>query len=93
MCTVPALLLIYLFYKKIGLVLWIIFIITWAILGTVWVLSDDTCDNDFPEGYIAAGILVIMDYVLLGLIFIACCIFGISACIGQGLLSDYQEVN
>ncbi|CAG9330869.1 unnamed protein product [Blepharisma stoltei] len=89
--ALPGLLLIYLFTKKFGLILWTLFIIPWAALGTIWAIDGD-CSNDFPEGYVAAGILIITDYTLLGLITIAACIFGISACIGQGLLSEYQEI-
>ncbi|CAG9320405.1 unnamed protein product [Blepharisma stoltei] len=89
--VIPGLLLIYLFTKRIGLAFWILFCVTWAALGTSWAIDGD-CSDDYPEGYTAAGVLIITDYTLLGFVVAAGCVFGISVCIGQGLLSEYEEV-
>ena len=50
-----------------------LFQVAWLIVGSVWLFSDDNCENDWYDGYVLSLVILIFFYVFIGLAIVAVC--------------------
>lgn len=60
-----------------------LFNFVWYIVGSVWVFSDDDCEDDWSTGYTMSMVLLVIFYVEIGIIILilccCCCCVGVIA--------------
>ena len=59
--------------------IYLLFTLVWFILGNVWLWGSDTCEDEYEVGYTFIEVILIIQYVALGLAVCFCCCF---ACLG-----------
>ena len=87
-----GLILVYLNWKIVGFGAWCLWNVVWAVVGAVWVFGDENCQDRFDYGYAAAGVIVCTSLFMLAGVVVVSCIGGIGACVGYGLMSNYEEL-
>lgn len=94
-CVIALSMFLISFFNKavvVVVVVWTIWNFVWGVIGAVWVFEED-CQKDFEYGFAAAGVVISTSLVMLLGVFVIGCVGGIAACVGYGLMSNYEEIS
>ena len=92
-CISAFLFLLYFCLKKTTFAIWVIWNITFSIAACIWTFGDSGCSDSFSYGFTAVSLMASTSLMLLFLILLSGCIAGIAACIGFGLMSNYEPID